>query len=234
MDTSMWNALFELFPRDLRNKRRPARVRLFATLFVAFVVAGMYFKSRPAAHVYSIWFEPPESSEVHSRCGAFIDATAGRLATPHFLPHVTLLGRIEGNAAQVRERFEILAKTLAPTPVSFLRVTSGASFHQCVYLLAKPTEQLETAHVKAAEAFNLPETMSFVPHLSLAYGDVSEADKMRAVSLAEEVLLSGPGSLVGGWLATEASLWQTDPSDLSCGSWKRVKTLPLNLHGFFS
>ena len=93
MDTSMWNALFELFPRDLRNKRRPARVRLFATLFVAFVVAGMYFKSRPAAHVYSIWFEPPESSEVHSRCGAFIDATAGRLATPHFLPHVTLLGR---------------------------------------------------------------------------------------------------------------------------------------------
>ena len=65
-----------------------------------------------------------------------------------------------------------------------------------------------------------------MPHLSLVYGDVPESEKDACVAEAA-ARLCGDVEVMGGWEATNISLWRTDVSDATCESWERVELVPL-------
>lgn len=61
-----------------------------------------------------------------------------------------------------------------PLRVSFTDVTSGSSFHQCVYILCAKDEPLLAAGDAARRAYAL-DTPPYMPHLSLLYSDAGQA-----------------------------------------------------------
>jgi hypothetical protein len=48
--------------------------------------------SAPAAMSYSVWLKPPPESALGRSLASLISSHAAALGTPHFAPHVTLLG----------------------------------------------------------------------------------------------------------------------------------------------
>ena len=185
--------------------------------------------------IWSIWLEPPPGGALAQRSGEFIKVQSARLK-PHgasgpFAPHVTLVGGFECSLEEARKRTVQLAADLARIPVApFMDVTKGERFHQCVYMRVEPNDQLATAHAIAAEAFEVKAGNGggspYMPHLSLVYGDLPESDKDACVAEAAAQLY-GDVEVMGGWEATNISLWRTDVSDATCESWERVELVPL-------
>ena len=191
--------------------------------------------------MYSLWLEPPASSAVLS--GGFIkkyaDASGGRC--PVFDPHITLAGGFVGTDDQARERSKTNVSRLAATVGALRReaieMSTGTRIHQCVYLRYVPDARLNEAHVMAANAFGVEPGNGggapYVPHLSLVYGDLTEAERLAAREDARGTL-GGDVSREEGlkstmsFVADSVSLWRTDVEDPTCASWSRVERYPLS------
>ena len=190
-----------------------------------------------ATSVYSLWLEPPPA--LASTSAGFIARYAGASGgrCPTFDPHVTLAGGFVGTEAQAREKSAAIVASLAaafgPLRCDAMEVSAGTRFHQCVYLRMVPTEQLANAHALAARAFGLEPGNGggapYMPHLSLVYGQLTDAQREDARRDAETALLGNDAANVAdaSFVAAEVTLWRTDIEDLTCESWSRVDRYPL-------
>ena len=190
-----------------------------------------------ATSVYSLWLEPPPA--LASTSAGFIARYAGASGgrCPTFDPHVTLAGGFVGTEAQAREKSAAIVASLAaafgPLRCDAMEVSAGTRFHQCVYLRVVPTEQLANAHALAARAFGLEPGNGggapYMPHLSLVYGQLTDAQREDARRDAETALLGNDAANVAdaSFVAAEVTLWRTDIEDLTCESWSRVARNPL-------
>jgi hypothetical protein len=190
-----------------------------------------------ATSVYSLWLEPPPA--LASTSAGFIARYAGASGgrCPTFDPHVTLAGGFVGTEAQAKEKSAAIVASLAsafgPLRCDAMEVSAGTRFHQCVYLRMVPTEQLANAHALAARAFGLEPGNGggapYMPHLSLVYGDLTDAQREDARRDGETALLGNDAANVAdaSFVAAEVTLWRTDIEDLTCESWSRVDRYPL-------
>lgn len=190
-----------------------------------------------ATSVYSLWLEPPPA--LASTSAGFIARYAGASGgrCPNFDPHVTLAGGFVGTEAQAKEKSAAIVASLAsafgPLRCDAMEVSAGTRFHQCVYLRMVPTEQLANAHALAARAFGLEPGNGggapYMPHLSLVYGQLTDAQREDARHDAETALLGNDAANVAdaSFVAAEVTLWRTDIEDLTCESWSRVDRYPL-------
>jgi len=190
-----------------------------------------------ATSVYSLWLEPPPA--LASTSAGFIARYAGASGgrCPTFDPHVTLAGGFVGTEAQAREKSAAIVASLAaafgPLRCDAMEVSAGTRFHQCVYLRMVPTEQLANAHALAARAFGLEPGNGggapYMPHLSLVYGQLTDAQREDARRDGETALLGNDAANVAdaSFVAAEVTLWRTDIEDLTCESWSRVDRYPL-------
>ena len=103
-------------------------------------------------------------------------------------------------------------RTLSPAPRCRAKsVQAGRLFYQCVYVLCEDDQSLSAAHQLARDAFNSGGSAgpTFMPHASVIYGDLDEAEKTaRAASVAAELaplLASGEAA----FMPTALSLWRT-------------------------
>lgn len=158
---------------------------------------------------------PPAGTPVRDRAQRLIDALASRHGSPKFVPHVTLAGGFKSlnlTTDPPSATMEPLATAPSPHPsdatlaaralaeshpafskpleVMLKSVSSGSTYHRCVYALAEVTEELREAAAAAGEAalgveaaatrnpsscppqhhqqpFKPDDT--FMPHLSLLY-----------------------------------------------------------------
>jgi 2'-5' RNA ligase len=190
-----------------------------------------------ATSVYSLWLEPPPA--LASTSAGFIARYAGASGgrCPTFDPHVTLAGGFVGTEAQAKEKSAAIVASLAsafgPLRCDAMEVSAGTRFHQCVYLRMVPTEQLANAHALAARAFGLEPGNGggapYMPHLSLVYGQLTDAQREDARRDGETALLGNELANVAdaSFVAAEVTLWRTDIEDLTCESWSRVDRYPL-------
>ena len=88
---------------------------------------------------------------------------------PYFLPHLTLLSGLK--ATDLIERTRLLATQVAPFEIRLSRASWGARWFQCVYLLAELAPPLLAARRTACAALGASPTATFLPHISLLYGD---------------------------------------------------------------
>lgn len=177
---------------------------------------------------YSIWLEPPV--HVAKPTETFITEVTRKVpGTPKFLPHVTLLGAFERSSEeeavaaldQVCERLS--AKELLPLECKPVSITCGEIRYQCVFLKLEKTASLTEAYEIADEIVSLPGASrdAFMPHMSLAYGIDDVEERLGVGKKAEDALFKGV--LSDGFNVAKISLWETDVSDLTCESWRRVK-----------
>lgn len=116
---------------------------------------------------YSIWLVPEE-------CGKrsvqdIINSLQRKYGGDTFTPHLTILGEINGEEAEIKKIFVDSTKEFRPLKVYLDRVAFSTTFFQDVFILVKPTSDLLELNLNLKKRFGMPNDF-FVPHISLMYG----------------------------------------------------------------
>ena len=169
-----------------------------------------------ATDEYTLWLEP--EGAVQNALQSSIASFAERGGTPTFLPHVTLLGGIQGDEETLIEHIRRLAAVASSIPVRATTVDTGDRYHFCFYMLCEHTPELVDMHATALLAFGMPQGEGYEPHISLAYGLAD--DRLRAAFTSEV----SPESF--DFIATSISLWHARglPNE-----WRKVASFPFSL-----
>ncbi len=149
-------------------------------------------------HGTALWLMPDGPSS--ERLAALVSALAARLGTPVFVPHVTLIHGLAREEAENVARARALARRLASQRVDLLPAEGREEYFRCLYLPVEAAEPLRAEHRRAAEAFGVPPDPEYLPHLSLVYGRLDEAEKERiASSLVSELPISTELTAIEVW-----------------------------------
>lgn len=131
----------------------------------------------------SLWLVPELSCE--ARFVRIIDELGRQWGTPRFAPHVTLLGSVSGIEDQILAESERLAAQLDPVALRFLELGWSDQFYRAFYVVVEKQPPLLRAHAAAARVFRRSPDPDYLPHLSLAYGDLEDEQKLRARRVVE-------------------------------------------------
>ncbi|XP_055806293.1 cyclic phosphodiesterase-like [Solanum dulcamara] len=173
-------------------------------------------------HVYSVWALPRE--DVRVRVKKLIEGLRSEFCGPQFEPHVTVIGAIRLTEAEARDRFKKACETVKPYSATVDKIDTGTFYYQCVYLLLHPTTEVVEASALCCSHFNYNRSGSYMPHLSLLYGDLTDEEKKKAQEKAY-ILDEGISSL--SFPISHLALCKTDTEDKSCKSWETVEECSL-------
>ena len=132
----------------------------------------------------SLWLVPEHSCE--SRLAKTIDGLSEAWGTPRFAPHVTLFGNLRGSEREILAESECLAAEMEPVALRPLALDWSDQFYRAFYLVVQKQPALLRAHAAAAAAFHRAPDPGYRPHLSLAYGDLEDEQKLQARSVVEQ------------------------------------------------
>lgn len=166
--------------------------------------------------MFHLWIVP--TGAVHDRLAGVINELSASYHGPTFDPHLTLLGRVEGEEASLVDRTHQLARALHPFEVRLKRPSYEAQYFRCLFLPAEPSLPILDAHRQATQIFDTQPTSAFDPHVSLLYGLFPE-------SVKREIVKALPPDLPGSFPASRLQLIRagsTNPQD-----WQVVETLDL-------
>ncbi|KAF5752792.1 putative Cyclic phosphodiesterase [Tripterygium wilfordii] len=179
--------------------------------------------SEAEKHVYSVWAIPPE--EVTARLKKLMDGLRSEFGGPGFEPHITVVGAINLTPDDAITKFRSACEGLKAYDATVDRVATGTFFYQCVYLLIHPTPEVVEASVHCTRHFGYKSSTTYMPHLSLLYGDLSDEEKKNAqekVNVLDESIngLSFP--------INRLALYKTDTEDKTLKSWEKVAECSLS------
>jgi 2'-5' RNA ligase len=120
----------------------------------------------------SLWLVPPVT--LRAEIATIIDNYAEELSTPHFVPHLTLLGGIERGVTP--DELRALARETAGVTIEPRGIVTGDDFYHCVFMSVIPTPELRRVRAAAERIFGAS-AEPFRPHMSLVYGDLPRATK---------------------------------------------------------
>ena len=166
--------------------------------------------------MFHLWIVP--TGEVYDRLAGVIADLSARHHGPAFDPHLTLLGRLEGEEASLVDRTHQLARALHPFDVRLGEPRYEAQYFRCLFLPAEPSPAILDVHQQATQIFNAQPASAFDPHVSLLYGLFPE-------SLKQEIIKALPPDLPSAFLASRLQLIRaesTNPRD-----WHVAETLDL-------
>lgn len=118
--------------------------------------------------LYSIWVIPPEPT--YSQLKKTVEDLSSTYSGPVFEPHMTLLGDIAKDLAEVEKKTKELASHAAQLELSLGPVSFSTTYFQSVFVRVNSTAQLMQLNLGAKKLFGR-ENDVFMPHISLLYGD---------------------------------------------------------------
>lgn len=142
----------------------------------------------------------PEGTD-GARLAAWIERLAARFATEPFEPHVTLVGGLDGPPSAILASARRAAATLRPFVVSASGVAGRHEYFRCLFVCVLEHAALRAAHDLASRAFEREPDPSFLPHLSLVYGELPlEQKQALAHELGTDVNVSFEARRLHLWL----------------------------------
>lgn len=118
---------------------------------------------------YALWLAPGEEAE---SLASLISQLSKKFHGPRFTPHVTLLGRAEGEESGLIKCAEKVAGKIAKfTLNSGELITTPYYFRSFFITLGNAPELLRTRQV-ASEIFDIRMASGYEPHMSLMYGNL--------------------------------------------------------------
>ncbi|GIL52048.1 hypothetical protein Vafri_8012 [Volvox africanus] len=179
---------------------------------------------------YSIWAMP--RGKLGDQLRGEIAHLAQRHGGPSFPPHVTVLGDIERPREEAQALMKELAAEVKKYRINFVDVTRGTFFYQCVFLLVAKDEGTMAAAAAARSVYGMT-TPPYMPHLSLLYADLDDAEKAKVVEYVTARLYgesSGYDTLLveTGYEVGSLALWYTPTGDETTKSWCLVEEYPLS------
>jgi len=166
--------------------------------------------------MFHLWIVPTD--EVCDRLAGVIADLGTRYHGPVFDPHLTLLGRLEGEEEVLVDRTHQLARVLHPFEVRLTEPACESHYFRCLFLPAEPSPSILDAHQKATRIFDAQPASAFDPHVSLLYGEFPETVK-------QEIINALPPDLPNSFLASRLHLIRagsTNPQD-----WQVAESLDL-------
>jgi 2'-5' RNA ligase len=92
---------------------------------------------------------------------------------PEFPPHVTLLGSCVGERDEMIRQSSVVAAAQRPFTIRLGKIDFRDEYFRCLFAYAGPEDPLRTAYQTACRTFYRAPEPSFMPHLSLLYGNYS-------------------------------------------------------------
>lgn len=139
----------------------------------------MFDPKRSATTGYHLFIEPKDA--LREKLQSLIDSFAEEYGSPRFAPHVTLLARIPGNSDQeVIETAKTLAAALAPVQITLGALGMEDAYYRALYIRIQEKDTVTKLYQDAAEAFSMMADDSYLPHLSLLYGNYSLERKQES------------------------------------------------------
>lgn len=165
---------------------------------------------------FHLWLAPAGAD--YDRLAGVIADLSARYRGPQFDPHLTLLGRLEGEEEVLVERTRQFARVLHPFEVRLKEPGYEAQYFRCLFLPAEPSPPILEAHQRATLIFDTQPTSAFDPHVSLLYGVFDE-------SVKQEIIKGLPPDLPGSFPVSRLQLIRarsTNPQD-----WQVVESLDI-------
>ena len=165
---------------------------------------------------FHLWLVP--TGAVYDQLAGVIADLSSRHHGPAFDPHLTLLGRLEGEEEVLVDRAHQFARALHPFEVRLKEPGYEAQYFRCLFLPAEPSPAILDAHQQATQIFDAQPASAFDPHVSLLYGLFPE-------SLKQEIIRALPPDLPGSFLVSRLQLIRaasTNPQD-----WQPAATVDL-------
>ena len=134
---------------------------------------------------YFLWLTPTES--VRRQLQAVIDALAHEHGGPSFEPHITLLSRLQGNAADIEIGVARLAAGFAPMVLHCPTIGWSDEYYRCLYLKVEKDPSLIALYDQARAAISHAGGKDFAPHVSLIYGHLLEQTKLKVATALQDV-----------------------------------------------
>ena len=181
--------------------------------------------------MYSLWIVPqaPLFDHLHAKIKN-LATTEGISDAPTFVPHVTLVGGFPSSSDnEAIERSALLASRMEPFQIELDRVSFNKRFHQCVFILCKPTDELMRYGGMARSAFG-QDPDEYLPHLSLLYSDEASVDARHRIANQEQLALFGEEEHrlpMMSFVARSLHLYVTPPEDKRLHSWREIATFDL-------
>ena len=166
--------------------------------------------------MFHLWLAPAGAD--YERLAGIISDLSARYRGPQFDPHLTLLGRLEGEQEALIALTQQLARALQSFEVRLKAPSYEPLYFRCLYLPVGPSLPLLEAHQQATQIFGHRSTSAFEPHVSLLYGLFPERVK-------QEIITALPPDLPGTLPISRLQLIRagsTNPQD-----WQAVEALEI-------
>ena len=158
------------------------------------------------------------TGEVSNRLAGVISDLSALYRGPTFDPHLTLLGKLEGEEESLADLTKQSARALHPFEVRLKKPGHEAHYFRCLFLPVEPSPILLAAHQRAKQIFDGESTNTFDPHVSLLYG-------LFPASMKRAIINSLPPDLPSAFLVSRLQLIRADSTNPQ--DWQVVETLDL-------
>jgi len=135
---------------------------------------------------YSLWIVP--QGETGQEIQQFVDTLAEKHHAPRFVPHLTLVANILLNSdeeyQQATAKAAELAASIKPFDIAFSDFGYTDEEFRCLFIKAKPSDELNTAYQTATSFFPqvADEHFRTMPHMSVLYGNYTAASKEAIIA----------------------------------------------------
>jgi len=142
--------------------------------------------------MYALWLMPYIKHRI--KLARLINELSDEHGGPSFIPHITLLGNIEGDEKMLINQTFKLASQLKPFTVQIRSLEYLSEYYKSFFIRIEGSDLIDLARSKAQVLFAHKKTSSdFMPHLSLIYGyqmdNIQELIKEMVQSEIETELL---------------------------------------------
>ncbi len=142
-------------------------------------------ETNPEAQVrgYSIWLIPETASR--NILTGIINSLGDRSSTPHFPPHLTLLGQLEGDLEQILPKFKQLGGVQIPGILQVESVGMQDFYFRALFYKIRTTPDLISLNSVTRKLFGRQKDSPFYPHVSLLYSTASEVEKREMLTIVK-------------------------------------------------
>lgn len=168
---------------------------------------------------FSIWIMSDEASQraFHEEIKEISSTCRG--AVGPFLPHITLIAQVQGGEAKVLEETRSIAERVAPFRIHLLGFGTTEERFKQLFVKIERDRNLNMVRALAEKTYGKADPGEYLPHLSLAYGNIEQDAKMRIANASRGLLDCEFDAKVLAVVRT--------PEELK--DWKMVGTFPLGI-----
>lgn len=135
---------------------------------------------------YSLWIMP--KGGVLEIMQKTINTLAEKYSAPIFNPHITVLGDLEMPEREILKKTELIAKNSKPFKVKCKDIGIEDYYFRCLYLKVKLSSELILLNEEASRVFHIENSLPYMPHISLLYGDYPIDVKKKIISNLKDTL----------------------------------------------